>query len=124
MSRQVALDNINLEESPRWAHTEYSIEMHSEFMEKVKNNSEKPWKESLEIDFNWSINNGLINWDKTGRITDMGHAEYDEGGKDMRDSKECPFKTIEEVNLLEDRVSIFVISLHFFVISNIRNSLS
>ena len=27
----------------------------------------------------------------------MGHAEYDEGGKDMRDSKECPFKTIEEV---------------------------
>ncbi|MGC8843725.1 MAG: uroporphyrinogen decarboxylase family protein, partial [bacterium] len=32
-----------------------------------------------------------------GRVTDMGHAVYAEGGIDYRDTIHCPFKTPEDV---------------------------
>jgi hypothetical protein len=104
MSRQVALDNINLKPCERWAHTEYSLGYHKDYISRITGLE----AESLEraqklnrqwsIDFNWGTNDGLYsNWAKYGRATNMGHAEYASDGHDKVQIEECPFKAIEEV---------------------------
>ena len=103
MSRQVALDNINLNASSRWAHTEYSLTYHEDYLkDKVGECKTQPERNDLindlfELDFAWNVNGGLVNWGKTGRITDMGHAAYAADGSDQRAPSESPFKTMEEV---------------------------
>jgi hypothetical protein len=55
------------------------------------------WLQALQIHFNWSVNDGLVEWQEAGRVTDMGHAVYAEDGADERQPSVCPFETVEEV---------------------------
>ncbi len=106
-SRQNALDAISLKPVRQRPHTAYSIEMHSNLVRRTAGAAAdaNPWDASVRrkfleawgINFLWSVNDGLVNWGKQGRVTDMGHAEYDENGKDRRDTIVCPFHEPEEV---------------------------
>jgi len=104
MSRQLALDTIYLKPTSRLAHTEYSLEYHTDYILK-KTGISPPNSEAYrrlydlwDIDFLWITDDGLHqDWEKLGRATDMGHAEYAINGSDKRIPKECPFKTPEEV---------------------------
>ncbi|MCX8053810.1 MAG: hypothetical protein N3B12_08375, partial [Armatimonadetes bacterium] len=63
-----------------------------------QNNSEA-WSKFYELwhyDFIWTVNDGPVGFSR-GRTTDMGHAEFLEGGIDRRDIGVCPFNSIEEV---------------------------
>lgn len=58
---------------------------------------DKEFHDVWQYDFIWSVNDGARGWGELGRITDMGHAEFMEGGVDRRDTVYCPFKDVEEV---------------------------
>ncbi len=104
MSREIALDTIYLKETPRIAHTEYSLNYHTNYILKKTQATEinlettRKFFDIWMIDFLWNTDDGLHgDWEKFGRATDMGHAEYAINGSDKRASKECPFKSLEEV---------------------------
>lgn len=103
MSIQIAIDNINLIPNDRWAHSEYSLNYHHRLLKKrtglEKDDPGLPAAidETFQLDFTFLTNDGLIEWDKTGRVTDMGHATYASDGSDRRDPRESPFKTPEDV---------------------------
>ncbi len=103
MSRQTALDNIHLSPSSRWGHTEYSLEYNKPFLSKRtglgadETGLVMKAYERLGFDFLWNTNDGLIDWSKTGRVTNMGHAAYAANGADFHQSAESPFKDPEEV---------------------------
>jgi len=103
MSIEIALDNICLKPSARWAHTEYSLNYHLEYLAKCTGFSPddpelvRRGYDSLDFDFLWVTQDGMVDWSKTGRITDMGHAAYAADGGDQRASAESPFQTAEEV---------------------------
>jgi hypothetical protein len=112
MSRQLALDTINLKPVDRWAHTEYSLNYHTAYLRKLLGRSFEdvppsgPEYDALvrdlhaawHIDFMWSVSHGLHgDWGQRGRATDMGHAAYAADGSDQRAIRECPFKDIEAV---------------------------
>jgi hypothetical protein len=90
MSIKTALNNIRLEPSARWAHTEYSLGYHLEYMAKHTGLSSKDPElvrngcDHFHFDFNWSTDDGIIDWKKAGRATDMGHAAYATDGSDQR----------------------------------------
>ena len=73
MSRQVALDNINLKPTTRWGHTEYSLDYHHEYLERKTGlprkdpNFGRKVHEKFAFDFLWSTNDGLTDWDKMRR---------------------------------------------------------
>lgn len=103
MSVQVALDNIWLRPTSRWGHTEYSLEYHKDYLaartglpldsfDLMRNAYDR-----FAFDFLFSTNDGLVKWEETGRTTDMGHAEYDLDGSDLRAPASCPFTSEEEV---------------------------
>lgn len=93
MSRKLALDNILLEGGGRFAHTEYSLDYHLSLAERFKPQS---LYDAFDIDFCWNTNDHT-DWLKSGRATDMGHADYAEGGSDRHDAQACPFEDVEEV---------------------------
>ena len=103
MSASVALDNIFLQPSTRWGHTEYSLNYHREYLARRTGLSPdvpellRCGYDRLAFDFIWSTNNGIVNWAGTGRTTDMGHASYAADGSDQRDPAESPFHTLQEV---------------------------
>jgi len=103
MSRSIALDNIFLRPAARWGHTDYSLEYNYNYLAKRSGrppDSADLWRHAINLfqyDFIWSTNNGLIDWEKTGRTTDMGHASYQINGIDQRPPKQCPFTTAEEI---------------------------
>jgi len=104
MSREIALDTISLKETPRIAHTEYSLNYHTDYIlkktkaSKIDLNAIRKFYELWMIDFLWNTDDGLHgDWEKFGRATDMGHAEYAIDGSDKRIPKECPFKSPEDV---------------------------
>ena len=104
MSRQIALDTIWLKPTPRLAHTDYSLNYHTNYVKRVAglDPSDPGFASRLYdrwgIDFLFGTNDGLHgNWAQHGRATDMGHAEYAEGGTDMRAPQPSPFKTPEDV---------------------------
>lgn len=103
MSRQTALDNIHLKLMDRWAHTEYSITYHADYLaraagvEKGRPDLARLGHDALQLDFIWSTNDGPVNWFKQGRATDMGHAAYDAAGSDQSAPVTCPFNDAEEV---------------------------
>jgi hypothetical protein len=101
MSRQIALDTINLKPTPRLAHTEYVS--HDTLLRKVSGREElddETWRifmDDWEFDFIWTIDDGPVPWGERGRVTDMGHAVYTEDARDMSENLECPFESPEEV---------------------------
>jgi len=104
MSREIALANISLEPAPRWAHTDYSLGYHPEYVRKKTgmelDNPEigEAFDKAVGMDYIWSMHEGLhADWNNRGRLTDMGHAEFSEDGSDKREGAESPFKTLEEV---------------------------
>ena len=103
MSRNTALDNIHLRPSDRWAHTEYSLEYHGDYLAAstgLPGNDPglvARGYDRFALDFIWITNDGLVDWSKAGRTTNMGHAAYTTDGSDQRASGECPFETVEEV---------------------------
>jgi hypothetical protein len=103
MSRQIALDNIYLRPTSRWAHTEYSFGYHKEYLAgRTGLAPDDPGlmrkaHDLFQFDFIWSTNDGLIDWLKAGRATDMGHASYDVKGTDQRQPEPCPFTTAEQI---------------------------
>lgn len=103
MSKQVALDNIWLRPSPRWAHTEYSLNYHHEYLkrktglEKNDPNFGRKINEIFQFDFLWSTNDGITNWSRNGRTTNMGHAVYAADGSDKVQPTKSPFNSEEEV---------------------------
>ncbi|HON72154.1 MAG TPA: uroporphyrinogen decarboxylase family protein [bacterium] len=104
MSREIALDTISLKETPRIAHTEYSLNYHTDYIlkkteaSKIDLDTIRKFYDILMIDFLWNTDDGLHgDWEKFGRATDMGHAEYAIDGSDKRIPKECPFKSPEDV---------------------------
>lgn len=104
MSRQIALDSVCLKPTPRWAHTEYSLGYHKDFIRgKLGHDpaNQADWNrfhDMMGLDFLWSTDDGLHgDWLKRGRATDMGHAEYAADGSDMTQPKVCPFPEPEDV---------------------------
>ena len=103
---------MNLEMSERIPRTEYSVEKHWELIEEVTGirigvDSSEAEQEAASIafmeawnyDFFWQT---LIGKEEFGELqTDMGHAEYEIGGVDRRDSMQCPFKDPEEALALD-----------------------
>ncbi|MBI4023987.1 MAG: hypothetical protein HY360_03345 [Verrucomicrobia bacterium] len=98
MSYQIGMDAINLRPTPRLAHTEYCS---NNPLIRAVTGKAADWGaefyEAWDMDFIWSTNDGPVSWAERGRTTDMGHAEFVEGGADYRLPKPCPFKSAEEV---------------------------
>jgi len=102
MSRQIAIDVVNLRPTPRPAHTEYLD--HTALIREVSGSDDARTQESRralydawDYDLLWSTNDGPVKWSQRGRVTDMGHAEYAENGTDRRDTVTCPFEDAREV---------------------------
>ena len=53
--------------------------------------------EAWDIDFVWTTSDGPVPWERRGRVTDMGHAEFLEGGIDRRDLVSYPFASADQV---------------------------
>ncbi|HNQ35570.1 MAG TPA: uroporphyrinogen decarboxylase family protein [bacterium] len=103
MSAENALSNIHLEAAGRWGHTEYSLGYHREYLARLTGlASDDPgfhraaW-DRLALDFLWLTNDGLVDWKKTGRTTDLGHAVYAVDGSDRRPPSVSPFHGEAEV---------------------------
>jgi hypothetical protein len=103
MSAETALDNIHLRPTARWAHSEYSLEYHRSYLaERTGTAADSPGLmrkgyDQLALDFIWSSNDGLIDWSRAGRTTNMGHAVYASDGSDHRNASVSPFRSAEEV---------------------------
>lgn len=95
MSYQIGMDAINCKAPARLAHTEYCS--NDPLRRAIIQKCGRGLEEEFECDFIWTVNDGPFNLTGRGRVTDMGHAEFMEGGVDKRQPKECPFKTVEEV---------------------------
>ena len=55
------------------------------------------FNEAWDIDIVWRTNDGPVPWSERGRTTDMGHAEFMEGGTDYRLPRPSPFRNAEDV---------------------------
>lgn len=107
MSIEIFKKILNLEFTERVGRTEYcdhtALIRHITGLDpKSKDPQEaklayKNFYEYVPYDFLWSTNDGPVGWESLGRTTDMGHAEYAEGGIDYRKPKPCPFKSVDEV---------------------------
>ena len=99
MSVKTVLENINCTSGARWGHTQYSLGYNRDYLAQRTGTPADDARlmqtayDQLEIDFIWSINDGLIDWAKAGRVTDMGHASYAADGSDQHQSAESPFKS-------------------------------
>ena len=101
MSYQIGKDALNLQPTPRLAHTEYCSN------ERLKTavtgllpgdpELEREFYRLWDIDFIWSTSSPPVPWRERGRTTDMGHAEFLEGGTDWRLPTHCPFGSVEDV---------------------------
>ena len=92
MSYRIGIDTINLRPTPRLAHMEYCS---NDAL--VRHVGEDRFTDWLQMDVDWRTNDGPVPWSERGRTTDMGHAEFLEGGRDRRDTVHCPFSSVEEV---------------------------
>ncbi|MGC8862026.1 MAG: uroporphyrinogen decarboxylase family protein [Armatimonadota bacterium] len=102
MSYEIGMNAIRLIPSERLGHTEYCSNyalIHAVTGLDPQTDPEAGHKfhELWQYDFLWVVNDGPVDWGSKGRVTDMGHAEFLEGGIDRRDTVTCPFKNVEEV---------------------------
>ncbi|MBN1542865.1 hypothetical protein JW992_12020 [candidate division KSB1 bacterium] len=107
MSRQIALDSIHLRSTPRWGHTQYSLEYHPHFLAAASGQPSKDPRllsaayDALSIDLNWLTDDGLVDWQASGRITDMGHAAYASDASDQSLSRQSPFTSVQDVHTFD-----------------------
>lgn len=101
MTYRIGMDALNLRPTPRLAHTEYcsndALKRAVTGLPDDHPHREAAFYERWNYDFIWSTNDGPEPWDERGRVTDMGHSEFLEGGVDRREPKPCPFDDVEEV---------------------------
>lgn len=104
MSRQTALDNINLTPCGSWAHTEYSLQYHRPYALRLTGKDpttvegNRALADAWGFDFLWRTHDGVFDdWLAHGRATDMGHAEYADAGADRREGRPSPFRDVHEV---------------------------
>jgi hypothetical protein len=103
MSYDIGMRAMRLDEAERLGHTEYCSNY--ALVRAVTGcdpqvDGDEAWRrfyDAWRIDFLWVTNDGPVSWDRRGRVTDMGHAEFLEGGTDWRDTVSCPFQDVEEV---------------------------
>jgi len=104
MSYEIGISTLKLQPCERLARTEYCD--HYPLVRQVTGmdplKSPQAWRlfnDAWNLDFIWNTYEGMNNWGKggRGRITDMGHAEFMEGGIDRRNTVTCPFNTVDEV---------------------------
>ena len=101
MSYEIGINTIKLHPGNRLAHTEYCD--HYDLVRTVTGldplkdaTAWQKFNDAWDLDFIWSTYEGVDGWGKKGRTTDMGHAEFMEGGIDRREPVACPFKTVDE----------------------------
>ena len=101
MSYELGMRALKLQNPERLGHTEYCS--NPALVRAVTgldpNTDSSAWTkfyEAWQIDFMWNTHDGPIGFSK-GRYTDMGHAVFQEGGTDWRDTVHCPFNSVEEV---------------------------
>jgi len=102
MSLQIAMDTIWLRPTPRLAHTEYcsneALIRHVSGLDPCTDpEAGKVFNRQWQLDLLWSTNDGPVPWSERGRTTDMGHAVFLEDGRDKRETRRCPFNSVEEV---------------------------
>lgn len=102
MSYSIGIEAINLRPTPRPAHTEYCsceplVRAVTGRDPRTDPGAWRAFHDAWEIDFLWHTNDGPVPWAQRGRTTDMGHAEFLEGGRDFREASVCPFKSAEDV---------------------------
>lgn len=103
MSVKIAEKILNLEYPARLGHIEYcsnyALVRAVTGLDPVTD-YDKAWQafhDAWDYDFRWIDDDGPVPWSKRGRTTDMGHAEFLEGGVDKWEPKPCPFNDVEEV---------------------------
>jgi hypothetical protein len=102
VSYDIGISAMRLGSPERLAHTEYcsnyALVRAVTGLDPTKDgNAWRRFYEEWQIDFLWVTNDGPVGWGQRGRVTDMGHAEFLEGGVDWRDTVHCPFKDAEDV---------------------------
>ena len=105
MSRAYGLNAVHCRPNPRIAHTEYSVaSYHHGVLDAVLGDKRthtrldvKLFSDAWDYDFQFGTNDGPVPWQQRGRTSDMGHADYAEGGADRRETSSCPFEDPEEV---------------------------
>jgi len=124
MSYQIGRDALNLRPTPRLAHTEYcSNAALKRAVTGLPDDDPAQTGEFYRLwdyDFIWSTTHDPLPWEERGRMTDMGHSEFLEGGVDKRQPAECPFKTVEEV-LSFDAASEYGLSDLDFLVNDYRS---
>jgi len=107
MSYEACLSAMSLEMPDYVPRTEYSLEMHTPLLRKVsglpltegdtemRQKAIRILREKWDFSFMWATD--LFNQYYGDTITSMGHAVYDEGGKDWNENISCPFADTEEV---------------------------
>ncbi|MGB9587520.1 MAG: uroporphyrinogen decarboxylase family protein [Armatimonadota bacterium] len=110
MSYDIGWQALNLEMPERVGHTEYCS--HPLLVRAVTGMDPREdscaWREfydSIGLDLIWNANDGPT-W--RGRVTSMGHAEFQEGGVDFDPNVYCPFQAVDEVLSLDPIAEIGV----------------
>jgi len=94
VSYRIGIDAIHLRPGDRLAHTEYCS---NDALIRALSSEDAPFEDAIEMDLMWSTHDGPVAWQDRGRTTDMGHAEFLEGGVDKRQPQVCPFTDPEQV---------------------------
>ena len=102
MSYEIGKAALNLRPTDRVARIEYmdNWDVVRHYTGKDPRADGSAWKEfndRVHLDVIWSTDDGPVPWSARGRVTDMGHASYMEGGVDYRQSSPSPFREPEEV---------------------------
>lgn len=100
MSYDIGMSAIRLESPARLGHSEYCsnyalVRAVTGTDPRTDGSAWGKFQDAWELDFLWVTNDGPRGW--KGRVTDMGHAEFLEGGIDRRDHVHYPFQTVEDV---------------------------
>lgn len=114
MSYQIGIDTIHLRPTPRLAHTDYCSNDALKRKLGARSSALGPAEQQFgtaqdvsaqtrrfedvwEMDFIWITHDGPGSWAERGRVTDMGHGDFLEGGVDRRSAHASPFHDVEEV---------------------------
>ena len=102
MSYEIGMQTMRRQPAERLAHTEYCsnyalVRAVTGRDPRTDDGAWRAFQDAWEMDFLWKTDDGPVGWEKRGRVTDMGHAEFLEGGTDWRDTVTCPFTDVEQV---------------------------
>lgn len=94
MSCRIGRDILALRPTSRVGHALYCS--HDPLRKHIQEEMGLRLEDAWECDLIWNVNDGEISWSARGRVTDMGHAEFLEGGVDRRPAQPCPFRNMHE----------------------------